>query len=85
MTHRSRARVWVLVAGGLMAFGWIMLTLAVVTAQLGAALVFVVAIMLPVKSWWRHRQRKAGNPSPAILPAFVNPMLAAVAEWRASR
>ncbi len=97
MTERSKPRAWVLVAGGLMALGWVLLIMALATEQIGAALTFLFLIMLPVNIWWRYmlrRERKAVGRETledeagrfgAVLRAFVAPMPAAFAEWRASR
>ena len=72
-----------------MASGWVLVILAVLTGQPEAVPVFVLAIMVPVAIWWRFMERgRRSEPTSriwSILRAFVTPVQAAFAEWRASR
>jgi hypothetical protein len=55
----------VLIAGGLMALGWVLFILSILTGQVGAALTFLFLVMFPINFYWRwklRRERKAADP-----------------------
>ena len=90
---RRSPRKWVMIAGGLMAFGWLLLVAAIFVGDVAGVLTAIFLVMVPVNIWWRHmlrREQSRLGSSVEYAPgsffvAFFSPMSAAIAEWRASR
>jgi hypothetical protein len=73
-----------------MAFGWLLLVMAVLVTNIAGVLTAVFLVMLPVNIWWRYMLRRQrgdgyGGDRGSFLAAFVSPIPAAVAEWKAGR
>jgi hypothetical protein len=90
---RRSPRKWVMVAGGLMAFGWLLLLASIFVWDVAGIATAILLVMVPVNLWWRHMLRREQarlglSPERAegsFIVAFFSPMSAAIAEWRASR
>lgn len=53
----SGVRMWVLIAGGLMALGWLLAAISIVEGAYGGFAAALFMIMIPVNIFWRFKQR----------------------------